>query len=178
MRTSSSLKEHLQELTAEYKAAGGRWPATKTDVAKWALENGKISITHPSVIRVCGDLFGEAWREQHFIDPQGRSVRAMHAARIRENGKLQTRWNYHKSADRQFMLMTVQTVRRGIIGTLRQIVTDIDSYNENYNPGPPIQVELDFAPDIDELKALDPLMSDVYNSPKNLDRCLSYIAVS
>ena len=77
-----SYTEQMQELVDKYRAANQPWPATAKDLAKWAFGNGLWN-PHPlALISQCADDFAKAMREEYITDPQGRPVRAKHAARI------------------------------------------------------------------------------------------------
>jgi hypothetical protein len=91
-------------------------------------------------------------REELIIDPQGRTVRAKHAARVEQDGEQLALWADIRTAERQFMVIAFQQRRQSIVGDCRQLKTDVDSYNENGNPGAPIQLPLDFTLDVEELE--------------------------
>ncbi|HUT73485.1 MAG TPA: hypothetical protein VM221_01470 [Armatimonadota bacterium] len=92
-------------------------------------------------------------REQYVTDPQGRSVRAKHVARVNRNGEQLPLWADIRSASREHMEIAFQQRRQQIVGDCRQLKTDVDSFNENRNPGAPIQMVLDFTYDVEELEA-------------------------
>jgi hypothetical protein len=52
------------------------------------------------------------------------------------------------------MQVALQQRRQQIVGDCYQLKMDTDSYNENRNPGPPIQLDLDFRDDVAEREAL------------------------
>jgi hypothetical protein len=47
--------------------------------------------------------------------------------------------------------------RQQIVGDCRQLKTDLDSYNENYNAGESLQMVFDFTNDLAEIEALSAL---------------------
>jgi hypothetical protein len=54
------------------------------------------------------------------------------------------------------MELAFQQRRWQIVGDCKQLRTDVDSYNENYNPGPVLQTSFNFTNDLEE----DSLSSD------------------
>jgi hypothetical protein len=52
------------------------------------------------------------------------------------------------------MEIAFQQRRESISADCRQLKTDIDSYNENFNVGQPIQMVFDFTDDLAEAEAL------------------------
>lgn len=103
------------------------------------------------------ERLADAMREEYIIDPQGRTVRAKHAGRTNREGMQGTFWADIRDDDRPHMEVAFQQRRQQIVGDCRQLKTDADSYNENSNPGPPIQVVLDFTDDVAELEAMEAL---------------------
>lgn len=88
--------------------------------------------------------------EEYFRDPQGRSVRAKHAVRIDQT----TLWVDLRTDSRTHMEIAFQQRRQGIVGDCRQLKVDVDSHNQNINPGAPIQLVLNFTNDVLELEAV------------------------
>lgn len=127
--------------------------ATARDIAAWAVRAGKWAPQPASVIDRCAEELARAMREEHITDPQGRSVRAKHAARIREDGKQFTLWADIRIATKDHMARAFQQRRRQILGDCRQLKADVDSYNDNRQPDEPIQVIFDFTVDLIELEA-------------------------
>ena len=136
-----------------YRKAGNRWPATKRQIAQWAMENG-LWQPHPSAML---DQFsrelGRAMREEYITDPQGRSVRAKHVAPFKKEGGEQAYfWGDIRDRQRGFMETALQHRRSSIVGDCRQLKVDTDSFNQNYNDGEPIQLSFDFTYDIEEME--------------------------
>jgi hypothetical protein len=96
-------------------------------------------------------------REEYITDPQGRTVRAKHAARTGREGEQGVFWADIRTPPRQHMEIAFQQRRQQIVGDCRQLKIDADSYNENSNPGSPIQLVFDFRDDLAELEAIDVL---------------------
>jgi hypothetical protein len=64
------------------------------------------------------------------------------------------------------MRIAFQQRRKQIVGDCRQLKNDVDSFNENVNPGPPIQLVLDFTQDIAELEIVDALARQKRNGAR------------
>ena len=127
--------------------------ATAREIAAWAIRTRLWEPQPGSVIDQCAEELSRAMREEYIIDPQGRSVRAKHAARIRENGKQQTLWADIRTANPEHMQRAFQQRRKQIIGECWQLKSDVDSYNDNRKPEEPVQVVFDFTLDLAELAA-------------------------
>jgi hypothetical protein len=129
------------------------WPAPARELADWAIRNGLWRPTESAIITICAEAFASAMREEYFTDPQGRVVRAKHAARI-SRGKTQvTLWGDMRTEDPRFMATAFQNRRRKIVGDCRQLKLDVDSYNENRRPPTTFQLILDFTDDVAETEA-------------------------
>ena len=94
---------------------------------------------------------GRAMRAERIDDPQGRSVRAKHAAR---EGQLFL-WDDIRTASRKHMDIAFKQRRQQIVGDCHQLKTDVDSFNENRSPFVPIQMSFDFTNDLLEEEALE-----------------------
>jgi hypothetical protein len=93
-------------------------------------------------------------RDEYITDPQGRRVRAKHAARVKRHGEQTTIWDDVRTATREHMEVALKQRRKQIVGDCRQLKTDADSFNQNRSPENPIQVVFDFTQDLAEFDAL------------------------
>jgi len=144
--------KQMQNIVTAYVESGQGWPATARQIAAWAIREG-VWQAHPStLIDQCADQLARAMREEYITDPQGRTVRAKHVARVERNREQLPLWADIRTADREHMEIAFQQRRQQIVGDCRQLKTDVDSYNENRNPGTPIQMSLDFTWDVEELE--------------------------
>jgi hypothetical protein len=153
MRRKTRVKQ-MQETIEQYRKSGRPWPATTHQIAKWAMENGRWEISPSSALNQCAAQVAEALRQDIRNDPQGRTTRAKHAARILRDGEPCVLWDDMETASRAFMQMSFAQRRRQIVGDCVHLKTDVDSYNENNNPGAPIQIPFDFTLDIQETEAV------------------------
>jgi hypothetical protein len=147
-----TFTKQLQRIVDKYIDSDEPWPATTHQIAKWAISYGLWEPQPSAVIDQCANQLARAMREEHIVDPQGRIVRAKHVARIKLRNKQFAFWADIRTADRQHMQIAFQQRRQQIIGDCRQLKTDVDSYNENRNPGKPIQMVFDFTLDLKELE--------------------------
>jgi hypothetical protein len=150
----AAYNKQLQKIVDTYMESGQPWPASTHEIAAWAVSKRLWRPQPSAVIDQCANQLAQAMREEHIIDPQGRTVRAKHVAKVERNGKQIPLWADIRTADRQHMEIAFQQRRQQVVGDCRQLKTDIDSYNENRNPGKPIQMVFDFTLDLVEAEAV------------------------
>lgn len=78
------LKE-LQDIVRKYRAETQIGLVTSREIAVWAIKNKLWSMGEAQIINRCADDLARAMREEYIIDPQGRKVRAKHAAKVPVN---------------------------------------------------------------------------------------------
>lgn len=127
--------------------------ATARDIAAWAIRSGRWRPQPGTLIDRCAEELSRAMREEYTVDPQGRSVRTKHAARIQSEGRQITLWADIRTASHGHMLRAFQQRRKQILGDCWQLKCDADSYNENRRPGEPVQIIFDFSLDLEEREA-------------------------
>jgi hypothetical protein len=157
--STPSYSEQLQHIVSEYIASGQPWPATTRAIAAWAF---RMKLWQPQlgkVISQLADHLARSMREEYIIDPQGRTVRAKHAARTEHDGEQGVFWADIRTAPREHMEIAFQQRRQQIVGDCRQLKIDEDSYNENSSSDAPIQLVFDFRDDLAELEAMEALSS-------------------
>lgn len=147
----------MQRIVEQYRDAGEEWPATARQIAGWAIREGLWKPQGSTLIARCAEELSRAMREEYILDPQGRMVRAKHAARIKKDGEQLVLWADIRTANPRHMEIALQQRRQQIVGDCRQLKTDADSYNENANPGAPIQLIFDFTDDLAELEVMEAL---------------------
>jgi len=147
-----SYYEQLRTIANQYFSEHDS-AVTARDIAAWAIRAGLWHAQPGSLIDQCAEELSRAMREEYITDAQGRSVRAKHAARIKDNGKQITLWADIRTAGKEHMARAFQQRRRQILGDCRQLKSDVDSYNDNRVPENPVQVIFDFSLDLAELEA-------------------------
>ncbi len=146
-----SYKEQIQRIEAKYLEAGGKWPASATDVAEWGVSRGLLQMHRAAVIRHYAEQIAQVWRDEYMTDPQGRRVRVKHAARYAVDGTQTWLWDNMPTASHKHMELSFQNKRQQIVMDCHQLKIDVDSYNENFNEGRTIQMIFDFRNDLEEL---------------------------
>lgn len=149
-----SLLEQNRKIVSQYREAGQLWPASSTDIARWAIGRQLWQVHPGAVIRQCADQLAAAMREDFFTDPQGRRVRLMHAAPYNRNGRQYLLWDDMRTASHRHTHMAFQQRRQQIVIDCHQLKLDADSYNQNYNADRPIQMIFDFRIDLEELEII------------------------
>lgn len=147
-----NYSEQLQTIANDFFEANSGMASTR-EIAKWAIDSGRWSPQRGTLLDQCADELSRAMREEHIMDAQGRSVRAKHAARIKQGDKQITLWADIRIASRDHMARAFQQRRRQILGDCRQLKADVDSFNDNRIPENPIQVVFDFTLDLEEIEA-------------------------
>jgi hypothetical protein len=151
---TSYLKQN-QNIVLEYRASGEHWPATKREIAAWAIKTGRWSMLDSAIFNKCAEDIGEAMAELYYTDPKGRRVRLLHPATVRRQGVLFTEWDDIRTAPRQHMQIAFQQKRKAIVGECRQLKTDMDSYNDAHSEAAPLQASFDFTMDLAEIEAAE-----------------------
>jgi hypothetical protein len=97
-----SLVEQNQRIVSQYREAGEPWPATSTEIARWAIGKQLWHIQPGAVVRQCADQIANAMREEFHTDPQGRRVRLLHAAPYPKNGRQYLLWDDMRTAGAEY----------------------------------------------------------------------------
>jgi hypothetical protein len=153
-----SLIEQNQRIVDQYREAGQSWPATSTDIARWAIDKQLWQIHPGAIVRQCADQIANAMREEFYKDPQGRRVRLLHAAPYPKNGRQYLLWDDMRTASNKHMHAAFQNRRQQIVMDCHQLQMDTDSYNQNFNKEKPIQMIFDFTMDLAELEIMSEIV--------------------
>jgi hypothetical protein len=151
--------EQLQRIANQYLADGHSVMASAHEMAIWAVETKRWEPQRAALINQCAEELSRAMREEYFTDPQGRRVRAKHVARRDRDGKQMSLWADIRLAPRDHMETAFQQRRQQIVGDCHQLKVDVDSYNQNFNPGEAIQMVFDFRDDLAEIEVLEAFSS-------------------
>lgn len=149
-KLSQEKLETRHEIVRQFRKANDNKPATTAEMANWAVRNG-WKPTPIEIERHLAEQLSQAMREEYLRDPQGRKVRAKHAAHI-EQGVLWLDIRDKRPDTRGLLEIAFQNRRQQIVGDCRQLKVDIDSYNENWNNAEPIQYLFDFTDDLAEIE--------------------------
>lgn len=150
-----SYKKQMQNIARKYEEATGHKTYAANEVARWAIENGLWKAQETMLIKRCADDLSRALREEYTTDPQGRRARSKHMALISKDGQQIPIWADMRNAPRAHMLTAFHQRRKQIVGDCKQLKTDVDSYNDNYNLGESIQLVLDFTDDVREAELIE-----------------------
>ena len=152
-KLSQERLENRHEIIRRYREENDNKPATTVEIAEWAIRKG-LWKPQPVEIRLqLAEQLSQAMREEYIKDPQGRRVRAKHAAHIKVNGEQFVFWadmRDKRPETRHHMEIAFQNRRQLIVNDCRQLKKDVDSYNENWNTEEPIQLCLDYTDDVAE----------------------------
>ncbi len=153
-----SYTEQLQKIANDYMASGQPWPATKLDIARWAMNNNRWQAQPAMLLKMCADEIAGAMGEEFITDPRGRRVRAKHVAKTTgPDGEQGYFWADYRTMSVDHMRISAQTERQQIANWCYRLKVDVDSFNEYRNPGPAIQISLNFEPDMADMEALEEL---------------------
>jgi hypothetical protein len=120
-RPDAKLNEQLLKIVEDYRA-GGTWPATRDQIAEWAVANDRYQLTRGMAVSQCAERIGRAMGLEHIKNKKARSVRKYYAARIRDNGQLVMKWDDY-NAERPFMEVAAANRRNQILGQCWQLRT-------------------------------------------------------
>ncbi len=146
----ANYSKQLQKIVDAYIADMQPWPATTQQIAAWAVTKRIWQPQPSSVIDQCANQLARAMREEHIVDPQGRTVRAKHVAKVERDGEQIPLWADIRTASREHMEIAFQQRRQQIVGDCTQLKIDVDSFNENRSSENPIQMIFDFTYDVEE----------------------------
>jgi hypothetical protein len=146
-RLRKKLMEQHQDLVAQFRRATKNQPHSSLDVVDWGVKRGLLHLRPVDVRKLLAEEIALAMHEEYVTDPQGRRVRAKHAARY-DNETLWADIRDKNPGTRRHMQIAFQNRRQQIVGECVQLKLDIDSYNQNWNTGPVIQSCFDFTDDL------------------------------
>jgi hypothetical protein len=159
VRTKKTKREALQELVEQYRNENHVDSVNLEEAAAWMLRHKHWQPRLKKQIDILKEELSEALREEFFHDPQGRRVRKKHAQKIftlqNDMPKQLVLWHDITTATRPQMQACSQQRRQGIVMDCKQLKTDIDSYNENFNKSVPIKMLWDFTDDLADLEFED-----------------------
>jgi hypothetical protein len=146
----------FQDIVKDYIADGQPWPADAKTLAAWAISRKRWDPPRKSMIALCAKELATAMRQEMETDPQGRLARAKNCATVVEKdaqGRTvqKTFWFDKDTETPDLMRLSLQQRRNGILGCVKQLKTDRDSYNDNNSHGAYIQMSFDFESDLEEL---------------------------
>ncbi len=166
-RTSSRQMMHVME---QYMNSQGIADMADVDVdhfAHWAWDNHMWSVPQIDPIAIIKGQASRALRDSFDVDPQERIVRRFHHVVVEdpENGEKIDRWVDMQTAHPEQMQLSFGVRRLGVYNDVRQLKTDVDSYNDNNQFGATLQMDFNFNIDLEE----QTLPADYPTEPPNDD---------
>jgi hypothetical protein len=148
----SHYRRQCQEIIEDYRAAGGAWPAKKGEIADWALSNKRWKPSREDIHHMCAQAMVETMQEEEFTDPTtGLTVRAKVPAKTTRDGEQGTFWADVRDATPEFMQISVQQWRKGIVNSCYTWSKVTRVFNAHHEEVEHIQLVLDFSRDVREL---------------------------
>jgi len=155
----ATYNEQLQRVWHQYTDEHGGTPATLREAVAWGVEQRLIEPPEIDPLdKVISDM-GRALREEYRTDEHGRRYRVNHAARITKDGVQFVLWAEMATAPRDHMLKAFAGRRNQIVGECIQLKRDVNVYNGMHSHTEPIQMPLDFTPDVEENEILEQMDS-------------------
>ena len=163
--------ESLVEIIDEYRDIHSDAPLGMRDIALWAVSTGRWKAQPKSHVRELTQHLSRAARKKKLIDPQGRTVRAMHAAKapgnIDQNGNLvfEVVWDFINTMSQDHAEISFAQRREKLAEGCRALRADADSFKDN-NPnaeGALIQTSFDFTFDVEPI---EPRATDQIQKPR------------
>jgi hypothetical protein len=150
----AKYSEQMQQIFARYTAEVDASPVSLDQVAAWAIREGLWKPSPRDVAKICRADLADSLRQEKRTDSKGRSYRAKHSVRSKENGLPLMLWADIDSAPRSFMVKSFAQRRKAIVNDCFQIKQDVDHFNDERSADQPIQLVLDFTDDVAELEAV------------------------
>ena len=157
MPKKATYTSALQDMVRKYREAGQPWPTDKRTIAGWAYNEGLWKPQRASAIDELAKAIGRAMGVEYITDPQGRRIRSKHARKVELHNEIgemvqMTIWDDIKTATPEHMQMSFQQRRNMMLADNHQHKMDVDSYNENWNTGDPLQFVYDYTEDLQEME--------------------------
>lgn len=138
----------IHKIVEPYQKAHGGEASTSIEMAAWALDNKLWAPTRKSQIALLRAEISEAMQAAR-REYKGLKVRQYHCIqRQLEDGAVQTVWSHIDVATDEFMEQSFARRRRAEANRLYQLHSDIIYWNEEKNPGRPVEMLFDFRDDI------------------------------
>ena len=156
-KLGKAYDDYLIDLVKEYRRLNDGRPYTIDEISDWALTTGQWRPHRTSLRRELKRHLARASRKYRIEDPQGRRVRAMHAAKapkaVDEHGNFvfEVIWDYIHTMTREHAEMSFQQRWDKLADGARSLKADIDSFNDNNsNAGQDgIQRKFDFTREVE-----------------------------
>lgn len=150
----SAYANQMKAYIEQYKAEMGAALLDPHAVAEWAYRRGLHKPSLRTVVDAIAADISQFFREEYRTNKDGQRYRAKHAVRIKQGNKTMSLWADmdDATAPREHFVRSFAQRRQQIVGDCFQLKTDVDVYNGKNSSQHPIQVPLDFTPDVEELQ--------------------------
>ncbi|MCC8445684.1 MULTISPECIES: hypothetical protein [Xanthomonas translucens group] len=151
-------RQEMQRIIRLYRESTGDVSVNMHEVAKFAAKMGWPLPTPKSALDRLAEQFSIAAREETRHDEvTGRPYRSNLAYTEYSNGSQLVLWADIDQAPRPIARKAFVWRREQMIGDAVQLTLDVDHWNRVHNDDEPIEMPLDFAPDVEwRLAANDP----------------------
>jgi len=150
-QVAKSYNQSLMEIVSRYREADQKWPATKQEIAAWAIEQQLWEPEPELLLRRCANDIAVAMKNERHVDVQGRHLRTMVATRLpvtNEDGKTSqvTMWDDLRNGTSEHITLGLQQKYDQAGGDLCMIYVQQCSLNDNHDAfrNAPIQFSFDF----------------------------------
>jgi hypothetical protein len=139
----SLTQQHIR-IKNEYRQAHGPAPVSARAMFDWAVETGRAQLDMKKALTSAVAEFANSLRSETALDAHGNEVRANLAFETQQ-GWLWDQWN---TISHPHMELNVMHSRRNIYGEIKNVVLNVNAYNELHADEKPIQFSLNFAADL------------------------------
>jgi hypothetical protein len=147
-RVATSYNRRLLELIDRYIKESGEDNPDYHYVAAWAHRKGLLAPRQRDVVRQIAQDLARASNQDYITNEKGEPVRHRLSYKETRGDKQLRFWFKMEGGTPEKMRLNASDRRNGAVMDVLQIVRDLNYFNENYNPGDPIQMDFDFTKDI------------------------------
>jgi hypothetical protein len=152
----SAYRNSILEYIERYKAETGNSDGLVNphDLAAWAYKHGLHKPNLKTVIDAIATDIAQVFREEYRTHKSGLRYRAKHAVTKKFGSKTMSLWGDidDPAAPHEHFVRSFSERRRGIVGDCLQLQNDVDVYNDHRKPSEPVQTNLNFTYDVEELQ--------------------------
>lgn len=151
-----SRRNEMQRVIKQYKHETGAKEVDMHDVARWMTARGwPLPPPVDPIDRLAKELSKAAREEVRYSNTSGRPYRANHVYPTMQGGKQLMLWVDIDEATRPQMHRSLNLRREQMVGDAVQLSFDAEHWNSIHPSEEPIEIELDFAPDVEWRKNSD-----------------------
>jgi hypothetical protein len=126
-------------------------------IAPWAISRGLIKVAPLTAEEILRRQLSQHLKTRYTTDPQNRRVRKHHAVMrtvdTADGPKRFSSWHTIFEAPREHMKVALQARRNGALADVKQMVIDLESWNDNNIYGQSLPaMDVNFTPDVEESK--------------------------